>query len=143
MKQDRNIIIPANFITMEEVITGADMNLHFDNPWFRWHQSFEDYPSFLSDLDDHALHKTDNFERFKKYKPLDKHVVGSSPVIPRQDNDEKFEFYDIQGESLYSNPPNPSNIVVDHGMDEEHIWAFGKDLYNQDVVKNGWTGFNS
>jgi len=37
MKQDKNLILPANFITMEEVVTGADMTLHFDNPWLRWH----------------------------------------------------------------------------------------------------------
>ena len=141
MNQDKNLIIPANFVTMQEVVTGADMTGHIENPWLRWHKSFEDYPSFLADIDDYALHKTDNFERFKRYTPLKKHVVGSSPIIPRQDNDEKFSFYDIQGESLYSHPPNPNNIIVDHGMDEEHIWAFGRSLYNQHVVKNQWSNF--
>jgi hypothetical protein len=33
---------------------------------------------------------------------------------------------------------NPNQITVDHGLDEEHIWAFGKSLYNQDVIKNDW-----
>ena len=42
----------------------------------------------------------------------------------KEDNDEKFEFYDIQGESLYSNPPEPTWITVDHGLDEDEIWAF-------------------
>lgn len=78
MSQDKNVIIPANFVTMEQVITGADVNHYFENPLFRWHKSFEEYPSHLSDIDDHAMHKTDQFEKFKKYKPLDKHIVGSS-----------------------------------------------------------------
>lgn len=75
---------------MEEIVTGAKMNNHFNNPWLRWHQSFEDYPDFHSDIDDYVMHETDTFERFKKYTPLDKHVVGSSPVVPRVDDDEKF-----------------------------------------------------
>jgi hypothetical protein len=42
----------------------------------------------------------------------------------REDSDEKFEFYDIQGESLYSNPPEPNWITIDHGLDEDYIWSF-------------------
>jgi hypothetical protein len=102
----------------------------FSNPWLRWHKSFEDYPSNHSDIDDIVMHETDNFERSKKYLSKNKDVVGTSPAIPREDNDEKYSFYDIQGESPYSNPPNPNQITIDHGLDEEHIWAFGKSLYN-------------
>jgi hypothetical protein len=28
--------------------------------------------------------------------------------------------------------------LVDHGLDEEHIWAFQTTLYNQKKVKNQW-----
>ena len=79
------------------------------------------------------------FERFKKYKAAKKDVVGITPIIPRQDNDEAYEFYDIQGESLYSNPPPSSSPVIDHGVDEEYIWAFGSSLYNQTRIKNTYT----
>lgn len=90
----------------------------------------------MSDMDDYPMHETDEFERFKKYKAAEKDVVGVTPIIPRQDNDEAFEFYDIQGESLYSNPPPPGNPVIDHGVDEEYIWAFPTTLFNQTDVRN-------
>jgi hypothetical protein len=96
----------------------------------------ERYPGFLGDIDDLALYQTDEFERFKKYKASKKNVVGSTPAIMREDNDEKFEFYDIQGESVYSQPPDPNTPVIVHGLDEDSIWNFPKTVYNQSVVKN-------
>jgi hypothetical protein len=36
------------------------------------------------------MHETDNFERTKKYLPKDKNVVGTTPIVPREDNDEKY-----------------------------------------------------
>lgn len=90
-------------------------------------------------MDDHSLFQTDEFERFKKFKARKKDVVGNSPALMREDNDEKWEYYDIQGESLYSHPPDPNTIVVDHGLDEDRIWCFPKTAYNQDVVKNPYT----
>lgn len=74
----------------------------------------------------------------KKFQPDPKKVVGTSTIIPKEDNDEKFEFYDVQGESLYTNPPNPNHITVDHGVDEDHIWSFGRTLFNQVRVDNTW-----
>jgi hypothetical protein len=118
------------------MIEGTDETMAFDNPFLRWHKSFENYSGHLYDIDDHTLHGSDEFERLKKYTPDDKHVAGMTPIIPRQDNDEALEFYDIQGEGPFTNPPNPNTPVVDHGQDENHIWAFGKTLYNQTVVKN-------
>merc|ERR1711935_333633 len=50
------------------------------------------------------MFSTDEYERFKKYKPLKKHIAGTTSVIPKMDNDEKFYRFDIQGENLYSNP---------------------------------------
>lgn len=85
------------------------------------------------------MHETDDFERMKQFKPDKKKVVGVTPIIPKQDNDELFEFYDMQGESLYSNPPNPNSLSIDHGLDEEKIWAFNHTLYNQHLVKNDWS----
>jgi len=109
---------------------GAIKDHSFDNPFLRWHISFENYPSFFSDMDDIPMHETDDFERVKARKPLNKDVLGVTGIIPRQDSDEIFEFYDIQGEGVFTNPTNPNTITVDHGLDEENIWAFGRDLYN-------------
>ena len=80
----------------------------FNNPWLRWHQNFEEYPSHLHDIDDISMHTTDNFERTKKYLAKGKDVMGTSSVVPREDNDATSSSYDIQGESALSNPPNPN-----------------------------------
>lgn len=55
------------------------------------------------------------------------------------DTDEKLIFYDTQGESLYSNPPDPNVPVVDHGLDELSIWSFRKTNYNQKTIYNAYT----
>ena len=55
------------------------------------------------------------------------------------DNDELLHFYDIQGESLYTNPPSPNTLTVDHGLDEEKVWAFRMSGYNQSAVFNQYT----
>lgn len=107
-----------------------------DNVFIRQHKSIVDYPSHLADIDDYAKTFFDEFERLKPGKPDKKHHVGVTSLIPKQDNDEAFEYYDIQGESLYTNPPDQNNVVIDHGMDEEYIWAFGRNLFNQCAVKN-------
>jgi hypothetical protein len=136
MSQDYNMVLPNASLTSEMIIDGAIMDHHFDNPFLRWHESFEKYSGFLTDMDDVPMHETDDFERLKMTKAKKKDVVGVTPITPRQDSDEIFEFYDVQGESLYSNPPNPNAILVDHGLDEEHIWAFQHTLFNQDKVSN-------
>jgi hypothetical protein len=69
--------------TLFEAMTGAMMDSHFNGPHMRWHQSFEDYASHLSDIDDHALDYVDEYERMKKYKPKKKDVVGSTSIIPK------------------------------------------------------------
>jgi len=57
-------------------------------------------------------------------------VVGTTTVIPMDDNDATLKFYDVQGESLYTNPPDPNLPVIDHGLDEDHVWAFRLSSYN-------------
>lgn len=66
-------------------------------------------------------------------------TIGTSTVLPIADTDEKLYFYDTQGESLYTNPPDPNIPVVDHGLDEDKIWAFRKSVYNQIVIDNPYT----
>jgi hypothetical protein len=92
MTQDSNLELPNHFISLFELVTGAKMDLHFNAPHLRWHQSFEDYSSHLSDIDDQPFDKTEEYERLKVYKPINgkNGVVGTSPIIPKHDDDEKF-----------------------------------------------------
>lgn len=85
------------------------------------------------------MYKTDNFERLKPRMPKKGTTVGTSTLLPIADTDEKLYFFDTQGESLYTNPPDPNVPVVDHGLDEEHIWSFRKSNYNQNVIDNPYT----
>lgn len=95
MDQDKNFIIPNVSYHNSMIWDGALTESHFDNPFLRWHKSFENYPSFLTDMDDYCMHETDDFERFKKYKAKPKDVVGVTPIIQASDNDELFNFYDV------------------------------------------------
>ncbi len=88
------------------------------------HSSIEEYPDFLDDIDDVSMGEYDNFERFKPFQPSKEHIEGETPIIPTEDNDTKPFFYDVQGESVYTNPPDTNIPTIDHGLDEDHIWAF-------------------
>jgi lipopolysaccharide biosynthesis glycosyltransferase len=110
-----------------------------DNPFTRFHQSIEDYPHEHGNMDDHKLFSTDNFERMKPLMPKKGSTVGTTTMIPTVDTDEKLIFYDTQGESLYTNPPDPNVPVIDHGLDEEKPWSFRKSNYNQIVINNPYT----
>jgi len=90
-------------------------------------------------MDDAKMYGTDNYERLKPLMPKKGSTVGTTTIIPTVDTDEKLFFYDTQGESLYTNPPDPNVPVVDHGLDEEKPWAFRKTNYNQDVIYNAYT----
>jgi len=65
--------------------------------------------------------------------------VGVTPAIPLDDNDETITYVDIQGETLYTNPPSNNEPTVDHGCDEDEIWAFRTTALNQIVVNNPYT----
>jgi hypothetical protein len=95
MRQGSNVNLPNFHWSPQQLIDGGYQEAYFDNVFNRWHESYEKYPSFLGDFDDHALYQTDEFERFKKFKAHKKDVVGATPAIMREDNDEKWEFYDI------------------------------------------------
>lgn len=136
MLQNSNVMIPNAHWSARQLFEGTLAGGYIDNPFLRWHESYEKYPSFLDSTDDYSMYVTDEFERFKKFKAHDKDVVGTAPAIPREDSDEKWEYYDVQGESLYSHPPDPNTITVDHGLDEERVWAFPVTPYNQKVVTN-------
>lgn len=40
---------------------------------------------------------------------------------------------------MYTNPPDPNILSIDHGLDEDHIWAFRKTNYNQKVIFNQYS----
>jgi hypothetical protein len=87
MTQDFNLKV-ENVAHTDMILHGSMDETKLDNAHTRWHKSFGDYPSHLADIDDNTMFNTDEFERNKKYKPLKKHHVGNSMVIPRQDSDE-------------------------------------------------------
>jgi hypothetical protein len=105
----------------------------------RFHESIEDYPHNHQEWDDHSLYTTDNFERMKPHMAKKEDVVGTTTVVPIDDNDFNLKFYDIQGESLYTNPPDSNLLTMDHGLDEDHIWSFRMTLYNQSGIFNNYT----
>ena len=90
-------------------------------------------------MDDMKMYQTDNYERLKPTMPKKGSIVGTTTVVPTMDTDEKLIWFDPQGESLYTNPPNPNAPLVDHGLDELQPWAFRKTNYNQIVVHNRHT----
>jgi len=137
--QDRGFrIFNGLHLSMDAITTGARERPMHNNPFTRFHQSIEDYPQEMGNMDDHKLYSTDNFERMKPLMPKKGSTVGTTTLIPTVDTDEKLIFYDTQGESLYTNPPDPNVPVVDHGIDEMSPWSFRKSNYNQIVINNAW-----
>lgn len=95
LRRDWNIASPNAHWSVRQFIDGSLAPAYVDNVFQRWHESYEKYPSLLATVDDHSLYQTDDFERFKKFKAKDKDVVGVTPAIMKEDNDEKWELYDI------------------------------------------------
>lgn len=95
MKQDFNINLPNSSVNTATIIDGRVMEPSVDNPFLRWHKSYEDYDAFLHDVDDVPFTFIDEYERIKKYRPQEKNVVGVAPIIPLNDDDEAYNFYDI------------------------------------------------
>jgi hypothetical protein len=115
---------------LDTITHGIFSRPFLDSPFTRFHESIEDYPDFHDDFDDHSLYETDTFERMKPFAAKKKDVVGTTTVIPMDDNDATLKFYDIQGESLYTNPPDPNLPTIDHGLEEDKVWAFRMTGYN-------------
>lgn len=126
-------------LRLDSIIHGVVEKPYLDNPFQRFHESIEEYPEFHDDIDDVNFIHYDNWERLKPFDPKDGSTVGETPAIPTEDNDQKLYFYDVQGESVYTNPPDTNLPVIDHGLDELKIWAFNLTGYNQEVVRNPYT----
>jgi hypothetical protein len=105
-KQGHNFDIPNVNISSSMLFEGAQPDFWNNNPFVRHHENIFEYSSHLYDIDDHSKIHFDNFERLKKFKSKKGTTIGVTKIIPMQDNDEAWDFYDIQGESLYSNPPS-------------------------------------
>ena len=121
---------------LDSITHGIIEQPYLDNPFQRFHESIEEYPDFHDDIDDVGFTEYDNWERLKAFDPKKGTTEGDTPVIPMEDNDQKLYFYDTQGESVYTNPPDSNAQVIDHGLDEQHIWAFNLTGYNQFAIKN-------
>ena len=118
-------------LRLDSITHGIIETPYLDNPFQRFHESIEQYPDFIDDIDDVSFTEYDNWERLKPFDPKEGTTVGDSLVIPTEDNDQKLYFYDVQGESVYTNPPDPNAPVIDHGLDERVLWAFNMTGYNQ------------
>lgn len=90
MKQDFNVNLPNSSVNTATIIDGRVMEPSFDNPFLRWHKSYEDYDAFLHDVDDVPFTFIDEYERIKKYRPQEKNVAGVAPLIPLNDDDEAY-----------------------------------------------------
>ena len=107
-----------------------------DNPFVRWNETIDQNSSVLHSFDDEPVYQFEKYERLRHTDPDPKKTVGVAPLVPREDNDEKWYWADIQGETIYSNPPDPNLPVVDTRCDEEKIWNFRITNYNQNIIKN-------
>jgi len=126
-------------LSFDSIISGIRESPMVNNAFTRFHKTIEQYPHEQDNMDDEKLYQTDNFERMKPLMPKKGSTVGTTTLIPTVDTDEKLFFYDTQGESMYTNPPDPNVPHVDHGLDEASPWAFRKTNYNQQVITNPYT----
>lgn len=131
MTQDKNYKVNNGLqFRFESMTSGARFRPYLNTHFTRFNETIEDYCDFQDDMDDIDLYTVDNFERVKIQQGKKENFVGTTPAIPYDDNDENLHFYDIQGESLYTNPPDSNMLTVDHGLEEDHVWAFRLTTYN-------------
>lgn len=133
--QDRTFAMKNGLqFSFSSIISGTKKNIALDNPFTRYHENIDEYGHFHDDADDIELYQQVNFDRHRPFMAKKEHVVGESPAIPLDDSDTTLKFYSLQGESLYTNPPDPNIPVIDHGCDEEFVWNHRHSLYNQEVI---------
>ena len=54
-------------VPFEYITSGYLFKASFDNPFTRFHESIEENPHFLDDIDDIEMCYTDNWERLKRF----------------------------------------------------------------------------
>mmetsp|Transcript_4911 Transcript_4911/g.3505 ORF Transcript_4911/g.3505 Transcript_4911/m.3505 type:complete len:118 (+) Transcript_4911:401-754(+) len=117
-------------MNFEQLIDGVQPNGYLNTPFMRFHTGIEEDPHWLQDVDDYEMYYTENFDRIGMFAPKEGTTKGESSVIPLEDDDTKYQWADIFGETLYSNPPDENVPATDMRMDEEFIWAFPYTGYN-------------
>jgi hypothetical protein len=115
---------------------GAKQKSFLDNPFVRWHSDIHEYPDHHSDYDDLHMTQSDEFERRKPFKSNSKAVKGETNLVTHKDDDEKMPVASVTGENCFTHPFGSNRPVIDHGIDEEDVWNFPKNLYNQNLVPN-------
>jgi hypothetical protein len=126
-------------VTASHILSGT-VNLNFiNNQFHRWNSNIDKNNAFHDDFDKHAMYENDTFERMKPFQAKKSDVMGNTTVVPQDDNDALYHHYDMQGETAWTNPPDPNKPFMDHGLDEENVWAFRKSVYNQNVIMNYYT----
>lgn len=76
------------------------------------------------------------YDRLKKFEAKKGSTVSDWYVHNYEDNDTKLQFVNVQGESIYTNPPDPNIVPIDHRLEEDSIWNFTLDSLNQKIVNN-------
>lgn len=122
--------------TMLELLMGDDNVSFLDNAFVRWHKDIHEYPDHHSDYDDLHMTVSDEFERRKPFKSKSKVIKGETNLVTHKDDDEKPPISSVTGEHPFTHPMGSSKPVIDHGCDEEEIWSFPRNLYNQELVPN-------
>jgi hypothetical protein len=123
---------------MMELLMGEVQDGQLDNAFVRWHKDILEYPDHHTDYDDIHMTQSDEFERRKPFKSNSKVIKGETNLITHKDDDEKPPICSVTGENPYTHPLGANKPVIDHGTDEEEIWNFPRNLYNQQIVPNQW-----
>lgn len=123
-------------IRVDQITEGIKPHQFIDNNFIRWNENIDEYPEHHEDMDDEILYETDDIERFKQFKPLEKHTDGETEVIAPIDDETIPTWSDGFGETPISQPPTASAPTVDHGMDEDYVWAFRNTHFGQHEIKN-------
>jgi hypothetical protein len=107
-------------------------------PFTRFNEDVEKYPDFIGDIDDVYNKSYEHFDRFKYFDPKKGSTVGQHFWLPKTDDDTKLVWGDNDGDTPFSDPPDPNMPAVDHGLDEDNLWNFNRTPYNQALIKNKW-----
>lgn len=115
------------------------MKTFINNQFHRWNDNIDKNAYHHDDVDRHTLYENDNLERMKPFQMDANKAEDDCTVVPIADDDGLYEHYDLQGESAWTNPPDPNKPLIDHGLDELNVWAHRRSLYNQDVITNHYS----
>lgn len=86
--QDYNFNISNGIhMRLDSIYSGVLEKTYLDNPFQRFHESIEEYPHFLDDMDDVNFIEYDNWERLKPFDPKQGTTEGEVTALPLEDND--------------------------------------------------------